>query len=245
MVDIHTHLLFGVDDGPKTLDESIEMIIAGKKIGFTKFFLTSHYGKDNYLNNNYEKNFIILSNKLKEMKIDVEIHKGNEVYLNEGIDRVLMNKSYNTVCKNFLLVEFSPLTLPDIGVIMLKKIIKNGYIPILAHVERYYNFKEKDLKNIRDFGVKLQVNISGKKPKHIKKLLKKGYIDFLASDAHNLKNKSYMIENDLEFLKKLVGEKNLKRMTTMSFDREGIVSEGKKNCTNFFLNIFRNIFTRD
>ncbi|MGL5778927.1 CpsB/CapC family capsule biosynthesis tyrosine phosphatase, partial [Cetobacterium sp.] len=50
MVDIHTHLLFGVDDGPKTVEESIEMIRDGMKLGFNEFYLTSHYNKGRFCN---------------------------------------------------------------------------------------------------------------------------------------------------------------------------------------------------
>ncbi|WP_442878137.1 CpsB/CapC family capsule biosynthesis tyrosine phosphatase, partial [Cetobacterium sp.] len=59
MVDIHTHLLFGVDDGPETLEESIKLIELGKKLGYSEFILTSHFGKGRFQNQNYDKNFEI------------------------------------------------------------------------------------------------------------------------------------------------------------------------------------------
>ena len=90
MVDIHTHLLFGVDDGPKTVEESIEMIRDAKKIGFNEFYLTAHYNKGRFCNNNYDRNYEILKVRCEELGLGVKLHKGNEVYLDENIEKVLL-----------------------------------------------------------------------------------------------------------------------------------------------------------
>ncbi|WP_418963801.1 CpsB/CapC family capsule biosynthesis tyrosine phosphatase, partial [Cetobacterium sp.] len=76
MVDIHTHLLFGVDDGPKTLEESIEMIRDAINIGFNEFYLTSHYNKGRFSNENYDKNYEILKTRCMELNLKVKLHKG-------------------------------------------------------------------------------------------------------------------------------------------------------------------------
>lgn len=89
MVDIHTHLLFGVDDGPRTLEESIEMIKMGMRLGFDEFYLTSHYNKGKFNNEHYEKNYMILKEKCEELKLEVKVYRGNEVYLKENISEIL------------------------------------------------------------------------------------------------------------------------------------------------------------
>ena len=191
MVDIHTHLLFGVDDGPKTLEESIEMIRDAKKIGFNEFYLTAHYNKEKFCNENYEKNYEILKNKCEELGLAIKLHKGNEVYLDENIDVVLKERQFNVMWENVLLVEFSPLISVLAGENLIKKVLKAGFVPILAHVERYSNFRGSDLMRLKKLGAKLQVNIGGEKPKHIVRLQKERYIDFLGSDAHGIEKRSY------------------------------------------------------
>lgn len=212
MVDIHSHLLFGVDDGPETLDESIEMIKKGMELGFSEFYLTAHYGKGRFCNDNYDKNFKILEKKCQNLNLDIKLHRGNEVYLDENISKTLSEKRYNLIEEKYLLVEFSPLTLPSVGKHMVKKVLDMGYIPIVAHVERYNHFKGSDLLELKKLGCKLQVNIGGEKPKHILRLLKEEYIDFLGSDAHRVKRRNYSLD-ELEYLKKIIGEKRIKRMT--------------------------------
>ncbi|MHA5067748.1 hypothetical protein MKD34_09550 (plasmid) [Cetobacterium somerae] len=191
MVDIHTHLLFGVDDGPKTVEESIEMIKDGMKLGFNEFYLTSHYNKGRFCNENYDENYKILQKKCEELNLEVKLHKGNEVYLDENIDMVLKEKNFNLMWDKFILVEFSPLTSVPAGENLIKKVLVAGFHPILAHVERYTNFKGSDLMRLKKLGVKFQVNIGGEKPKHIVRLQKEKHIDFLGSDAHGVERRSY------------------------------------------------------
>ncbi|MGL5427420.1 MAG: tyrosine-protein phosphatase [Cetobacterium sp.] len=228
MVDIHTHLLFGVDDGPETLDESIEMIKQAVSIGFTEFILTSHYAKGKYSNKDYHKNYTILKDKVRELEIPVKLHLGNEVYLDENIVETLNSTGYHKILGDHLLVEFSPMTSPIIGKKMLEIVMSMGLTPILAHIERYKNFRGIDFVELHKQGVKFQINISGEKSKGIIKLLKSGYIDYLASDAHGMHRRSYDIGDELKRLKSIKGEKN----------------DEKKGTNGLFSNIFYGIFSK-
>ncbi|MCQ8213230.1 hypothetical protein NON08_12040 [Cetobacterium somerae] len=221
MVDIHTHLLFGVDDGPKTLEESIEMIRDAIEVGFNEFYLTAHYNKGRFCNINYDKNYEILKKRCEELNLKVKLHKGNEVYLDEKIDLVLEKGEFNTIKDNLLLVEFSPLTPPNVGKHLLKKVLEKGFTPILAHVERYSHFRGSDLVELKKLGVKLQVNMCGDKPKYIVRLLNEGYIDYLGSDAHGTEKRSY---------------KEIKK--------EGKKNEKTKSTDGIFNTFFRSIFRR-
>lgn len=220
MVDIHTHLLFGVDDGPKTLEESIKMIEDAIKVGFDEFYLTSHYNKGRFCNENYDKNYEILKVKCEELRFKIKLYKGNEIYLDENIDTVLKEKNFNVLWENYILVEFSPMTSVPVGENLIKKVLKAGFIPIIAHVERYTSFKGSDLMRLKKLGAKLQVNIVGDKPKHIVKLQKEGFIDFLGSDAHRVEKRSYR-----------------------EIQEEEKGSEKKRFIGRFFSTFFRDIFT--
>ena len=241
MVDIHSHILFGVDDGPETLDESIEMIKKGMELGFSEFYLTTHYGKGRFCNENYDKNFKILEEKCQNLNLNIKLHRGNEVYLDENISKTLSSKGYNLIEKEYLLVEFSPFTLPSVGKHMIKKVIEMGYIPVIAHVERYNHFRGSDLMELKRLGCKLQVNIGGEKPKHIVRLLKEEHIDFLGSDAHRVKRRGYSLE-ELENLKKLIGEKRIRRMTNFTkLAREEKNNEKIQSNSWIFSSFFRSI----
>lgn len=245
MVDIHTHLLFGVDDGPKTLEESIQMIKDGMKLGFDEFYLTSHYNKGKFCNENYEKNFDILKRRCEELKLQVKLYKGNEVYLDENISKVLKEKKFNVIKGKFLLVEFSPLTLPSVGKQMVRKVLNMGFVPIIAHVERYSHFRGSDLVELKRMGSYLQINIGGDKPKYINRLLKEGYIDFLGSDAHGIAKRGYYLENELNYIQKTIGSNELKKMMSLQELNEEDTGNEKKQCDiKFFSTIFRNIFSR-
>ncbi|MGL4945802.1 MAG: CpsB/CapC family capsule biosynthesis tyrosine phosphatase, partial [Fusobacteriaceae bacterium] len=186
MVDIHTHLLFGVDDGPETLDESVEMIRMATRIGFNEFILTAHYSKGRYKNVNYEKNFLILQNRVKDLEIPVKLSRGNEVYLDENIEATLNSRGYHTILNNRLLVELPPLVTEASAKAMLEKVVKKGFTPILAHIERYKNLTPAHFLEFKKMDVELQINISSHKERGIIRLLKSGYIDYLASDAHGI-----------------------------------------------------------
>lgn len=245
MVDIHNHLLFGVDDGPEILDESIEMIKKGMELGFSEFYLTSHYNKGKFLNENYDENFIILEKKCEELNIEIKLHRGNEVYLDENISKVLEEKRFNTIKERFILVEFSPLILPSVGKQMIKKVLNMGLIPIVAHVERYSHFRGSDLVELKKVGAYLQVNIGGEKPKHVIRLLKKGYIDFLASDAHGISKRGYSLKDELTYIEEIVGSKKVQQMMSLQeLKEESAGNEEKQSDTKFFSDIIRDIFSR-
>ncbi|MBC2851603.1 hypothetical protein H5J22_09390 [Cetobacterium sp. 8H] len=251
MVDIHTHLLFGVDDGPETLEESIKLIELGKKLGYSEFILTSHFGKGRFQNQNYDKNFEILKSECEKLSLGIVLHKGNEIYLDENISEILKEKRFNTLGERYLLVEFSPLTIPGVAEGMLKRVISAGYIPILAHIERYKHFRGSDLVRLKKLGVKLQVNISGASyNKSVERLLKEGYIDFLGSDTHRLGKRDYNLVDELIDIKKLVGEDLLRKMTLTNGKKilnsqeieEDFGDEEKGSSSSFFSTFFGGIF---
>ncbi|MGL6099604.1 MAG: tyrosine-protein phosphatase, partial [Fusobacteriaceae bacterium] len=224
----HTHLLFGVDDGPETLDESVEMIRMATRIGFNEFILTAHYSKGRYKNTDYEKNFLTLQNRVKELEIPVKLSRGNEVYLDENIEATLDSQGYHTILNNRLLVELPPLVTEESAKIMLEKVVKRGFTPILAHIERYKNLVPVNFLEFKKLGVELQINIASQKSRGIIKLLKSGNIDYLASDAHGIEKRSYNIGAELEMLKAIKGEKK---------------DEKTPYIYRVFSNIFSNLFS--
>lgn len=206
MIDIHSHIIYGIDDGCKTIDESINTIINLKKIGFDKLILTPHYiNGSNYNKNNKEKKerLNVLKEELLKRNIDISLYLGNEIYVNDEIDELVLSKEVTTLNKSrYLLIEF-PLynKVNNVSDYIYELQIK-GYKIIIAHPERYEYFKEnyKEVNNLYKSGVLFQCNygsLIGKYGKESQKLieylLKNNMVTFMATDIH--RPESSIIDN--------------------------------------------------
>ena len=198
MKDIHTHLLFGIDDGSKTIDESIVLLNKMSEAGIKELVLTPHYIENSkYMCNNADKRKLLtkLKNRLKKEKIDISLYLGNEVFFTSNFIELLDKKEISTINKSrYILFEFPMSYIYNNTTEVLMDVIRRGYIPILAHPERYRMFLEHPMlieKYIK-MGVLLQGNYTslfgkyGRKCKRLLKLyIKKGWISFLGSDTHH------------------------------------------------------------
>ena len=111
MKDLHTHLCFNIDDGSKSIEESIFLIKKMSEEGITDIFLTPHYMKDTLYNadNKIKRNiYNTLVDKCKENNIKVNLYLGNEIYIDDDIDRLIRSNKIETLNNtNYILVEFS------------------------------------------------------------------------------------------------------------------------------------------
>lgn len=205
MIDIHSHILYGVDDGAKTIDESVDIIRNLYKNGITDIILTPHYIEYSSYNSNKKSNLEKLDSlkkKLKEEGINVNLYLGNEIYINNNILSLLKKGEISSLNDSkYLLIELPMSGKYDNYVEIFKELIENGYKVILAHPERYNTFK-KDINliyELKNIGVLMQCNIEsilktyGKDSyKTIKKLAKNKLINFIASDIHHKKDYEYI-----------------------------------------------------
>lgn len=216
MTDVHSHILFDVDDGSSSIEESIELLKRLKETGFDNVILTPHYieGSD-YSSLNKEKleKLSILREAIKENNIDINIYLGNEIFINDNIIELINNGSiYSLNNTKYLLIEFpfhnKILNIEDI----MFEIMHAGYVPVIAHPERYTYFQEDYslVDSLRESGVMFQSNYSsilgfyGKNAEKLfKYMLKKEYIDFLGTDIHHI-NKSYVLDNFKKIEKKII-----------------------------------------
>lgn len=223
MTDVHSHILFGIDDGSRTISESVELLKKLKSVGFNNVILTPHFIVDSIYNSSYESNMKIY-NELKERlineNIDINIYLGNEIFIDKNIPTLLeKNIIISLNDTKYVLVEFPMhnklLNLEDI----LYEIRSRGYEVIIAHPERYDIFK-KDysiVDKLREDGFLFQGNYSsilgyyGKDCiKLLKYMLKRHYIDFLGTDIHRME-KTYAIDN----FKKI--EKHIIKVTGLEY----------------------------
>lgn len=201
MIDIHSHLLYGVDDGAKTIEESIDVIKDLESCGFTKIILTPHYIKESSYNSSRIDNLKrleILKSSLKDNNINVELFLGNEIFIDDDIFELFKQRKISTLNNtNFALIE-----LPMSGVYegykeIFKELLKKGCRVILAHPERYKAFQEdfNKIYELEEIGVLFQSNLESiigrygeEASKTIKRLLSEKKIAFLATDIHKKKH---------------------------------------------------------
>lgn len=227
MIDCHSHIIYDVDDGCVLIEDSINTIKNLKSLGFNKIVVTPHYLKgSNFVKNNKEKKekLNILKEKLKEENIDVELFLGNEIYIADDIDDLIMGKEATTINKSrYILIEL-PLynKINNIEDTLYELKIK-GYIPVIAHPERYSYFQKnyKEINSLLEMGVLFQSNYGsiignyGKDAiKLIEYLLKNDMVTFMATDIH--RPNSSIIENFPLIKKKIVsiiGEEKFKKIS--------------------------------
>ena len=216
MTDIHSHILFDIDDGSKNIEESIELLKKLKEIGFNNIILTPHYIEGSeYSSNNSEKNerFKELKKELLNQKIDINIYLGNEIFINNNIYELIKKAEIKTLNNTrYILIELpfhnQIVNLED----LIYELKITGLIPIIAHPERYTYFQKnyKEVDRLKEEGFLFQGNYAsilgyyGKEAqKLLKYMLKKQYIDYLGTDIHRI-NKTYVIDNFKKIEKQII-----------------------------------------
>lgn len=191
--DWHSHILPGVDDGMKTMDESLEALAELEQLGVRKVWLTPHIMED-YPNETSE-----LRARFEELreawKGDIELRLAAENMLDNLFESRLEANDFLPIGDegNHLLVETSYYT-PPMGMDdILERTRAKGYFIILAHPERYRYMDEKDYGKLKDMGIAFQMNfmsLAGGYGETARKkaiwLLQKGMIDYTGSDVHRM-----------------------------------------------------------
>lgn len=200
--DWHSHILPGVDDGIKTMEESLNVLHAYEELGFKKVWLTPHIMED------YPNTPSDLRIRFEELKTawtgNVEIKLAAENMLDSLFEERLEANDLLPIGDegNHLLVETSYYTPPYGMDEMLEKIRQKGYFTILAHPERYRYMEKEDYRRYKDMGLLFQMNfvslVGGYGETAQKKaewLLSEGMIDIMGSDVHRLSSTLSMTES--------------------------------------------------
>ena len=188
--DIHSHLLYGIDDGVNSLQEAEEIIRVFQDCGYRKLITSDRYRNDPE----------IIHDKLKELQeylslknIEIKIEAAAEYYFDEYLfQQVNANAPLLTFGSRYLLFETNYLSEPFQLKDFIFKITTLGYKPVLAHPERYQYMTLQKAEDLRDRGVLFQINsmsLAGHYSRSIQLMandfIDRGWIDFLGSDCHN------------------------------------------------------------
>lgn len=206
LVDIHNHILPGIDDGAKTVEDSIELIREFQQFGVNNFVCTPHI-MHNYYDNTEQtikNSFSLLQAELVKQQVDnVSIDFSAEHMIDDNFEEILANDAVLPLKKYHLLVEMSFLQRPLNFDRAIQNVASAGYFPILAHPERYLFLHSKfgKYEKFRKQGILFQANILsfggyyGTEVKRVvHKLLDNQMIDFIGSDVHRMEHLKYLKE---------------------------------------------------
>tara|TARA_R110000850_G_scaffold80947_2_gene174040 strand:+ start:30758 stop:31444 length:687 start_codon:yes stop_codon:yes gene_type:complete len=195
-VDIHSHVLPGIDDGAKTIEDSKFLLENMIEFGFSKI-ITSPHTIENIWNNTPEtisNTLEYTQENLRELTAKVELKAASEYIMDDYFVTLFENKDILTIKDNFVLVEMSYINPPIQLFDYIFKLQVAGYIPVLAHPERYvfYHADFSNYSRLKKAGCLFQMNLLsatgyyGKEvAKMADKLLKENMIDFVGSDFHH------------------------------------------------------------
>lgn len=221
MIDFHTHILPGIDDGSRSYEESKKMLLEAKNAGVDKIISTSHYALDCYEIPEYKR--LELINELNDEEDLPKITLGSEIFITYNVIDLLKEYKASTINgTQYILLEL-PLKsyFPNLKD-TINKLKENNYKIIIAHPERYscvqknFNF----LYELQELGILFQSNygsilgIYGMKAKFVmKKMLKKQLVSFLGSDVHRENTIYPKLNKAIEKISKIVNEEYLENLT--------------------------------
>lgn len=205
-IDIHSHIIPGIDDGSKNIETSVQLLEKLNDLGIHKFVMTPHVMEGVWENSStkIKEHFSLLQNHVENTKLkDISLRFAAEYMLDQNFQKLLEKKDILPIKDNYILVEMSYLNPPINLYEILFDIQIAGYQPVLAHPERYNflhsNFQE--YKKLKDAGCLFQLNLlslSTYYGKHVNKtameLLKNNMIDVAGSDTHHQKHAAALEE---------------------------------------------------
>lgn len=223
-IDIHCHILPGVDDGSDSLETSMEMLHMADEDGISQIILTPH-DKPWHRKMDYTRmNALVdqLQERLCQEGMDIRLYMGSELYYRNGLtEEIDQGEAVTLANSQYVLVEFDPLADYDYIRSGVYALLMGGYYPIVAHVERYKNVccKMSRVIELIDMGSFMQVNAGsitgqyGISAKQLtKKMLKQDLIHFVATDAHDLNRRQPCLSQCAQYIGKKYGESSRRRL---------------------------------
>ncbi|MCI0130534.1 MULTISPECIES: tyrosine-protein phosphatase [unclassified Vagococcus] len=219
VVDLHCHILPGIDDGAQSMEDSLFMARAAVSEGISHILCTPHYNNGHYLNKKADiiEQVAACQKILDEQGIPLTLFEGQEVRISPDLSRRIVKDDilFADLNDQYLLIEFPFSTVPDYSESVLSDLCQQGYRPIIVHPERNNIFLEqpKRLQPFIDMGCLSQVTNGsyigqfGKKIQRVtKQMIKQNYAHMLSSDAHNVSTRGFYTKAAYDLLEKEFGK---------------------------------------
>lgn len=219
IVDLHMHIVPGVDDGSRTIEESLEMLKLSEEQGVTDVFCTSHNGYSLDEGKFYIDSFFQLKDAAQNEGLNIRLHKGCEILCaGEYMDDILYGLEIGAFAtlgnSKYVLTELYPDARPSEALLIIDALKKKGYKPIIAHMERNYNITGIMVGTLIESGALIQVNAHSFVDENndtyktrARDLLKNRYIHFIGSDAHRLDHRPPSLTSGINYIMENADEK--------------------------------------
>jgi protein-tyrosine phosphatase len=223
LIEIHCHILPGIDDGPKDIETSLQMMRIARDDGIAHIIATPHYryNDEGPSAKDITDRAELLRAKAAEEGISINILSGADIGLNYELIDGIEGKSIPTLnSSRYFLIELPDLIPPNLENLFFTAEL-SGLIPIITHPERNYSFfsSPKKLEDFRASGSLVQLtamSITGEFGSNIQKfshmLLKKGLVDFIATDAHSTGSRKPILSKVYKEVTRLLNEKEASRL---------------------------------
>lgn len=227
MIDLHCHILPDIDDGASSFDESVVMIKNASKNKLDIVTATPHFTDYDAIEDfvfERDERAELLNQMINEFNINVKVVCGAELYLSSRIftagdlDELTINGSKYMLCE-YSLKRFDP----EKAIIYAEELINRGYIPIIAHPERYISFFEEPqiMNELWDMGCRFQINASGlageggeNMQEFASDMILRGFVDFIATDAHSPRTRNNKILSKIDEFPEEISDEQIEYLTS-------------------------------
>lgn len=212
-IDIHSHILPGVDDGSQNMETTMEMVETAYRQGVRTMIATPHYypGHVRRPKEHLEEIFRETVAAINEKYSDFKLYLGNEIYYrDEVVEKLLNNRICTLAGTKYVLLEFTPSAQYSLLCSAVRRCLENGFDPVLAHIERYQCLwkNEKNIAELIRMGAYMQINaenfvggLFAPMKRYCLKLIKDGLVHFIGSDCHNMQDRSPNMEVAANYLR--------------------------------------------
>lgn len=228
-VDMHNHLLPGIDDGCETVEDSIYLMEGLQELGFQKMIFTPHVMEGIYPNNvrTITEAKYKLSNEIMKHPFlnTISLETSAEYMIDGGFPKLLKSNQLSPIRDKYVLIEMSYMSESRNLFQAIFEIQSQGYIPVLAHPERYnyYQNDREKFKKIKDAGCLLQLNLlsisryyGSEIRESATELIKMGMYDFVGTDLHHAKHLEALCNLVVKYpVEKILSKCNIKNISLL------------------------------
>lgn len=231
MIDLHCHILPGIDDGAKTIDDSLDMARMAVKQGITHILCTPHHNNGKYDNpaSQVITQVAGLQEELDQRNIPLTLYEGQEVRISGDIVEQIQKADilFADLANRYILIEFPSNDIPAYTEPLFFKLLEAGHIPVIVHPERNSRFIEEPnrLLPFLEMGVLTQltapsyVGVFGKQiERTAKQMVAHNMVYMMASDAHNIEKRGFFMEKAFKAIEKDMGREHVEAMQQMAKD---------------------------
>ena len=216
--DIHSHVIWGVDDGAEEKEETFRMLREAVGDGIRRIICTPHVtpGVYEFPEETFERHFEAAEEYIAQKNLPLQLYRGVEILYTDNTPRLLREKRVPTLAgTNCAMIEFSPMDSLAHITDALQKVAGTGFIPVIAHMERYPALsKTRQVEEIKQrFHALVQIiarSLIRKQPllrrSFFDSLFREGLVDFVATDTHAFPGRGTCMTEGMAALKQKYGE---------------------------------------